>query len=166
MKNPSPLIALLFASAAVAQTPPAPPPPPARGPAFELALEAARTALDDCSARGHKAAVSVVDSAGVLKVLLAADGAHSRGVNSSTNKAVTALTFGQPTSALGEQIKTNKELADRVAANPGYNARAGGVLLKVGATTIGAIGVGGARGSEIDEACALAGIAKVAARLQ
>ncbi len=45
-------------------------------------------------------------------------------------------------------------------------ARAGGVLLTVAGTPIGAIGVGGARGSENDEACALAGVAKVAARLQ
>jgi uncharacterized protein GlcG (DUF336 family) len=170
MKRYSPLLSILLASAALAQTPPAAPPappaPPARGPGYDLALEAARAALDDCLARGHKASVSVVDSAGVLKVLLAADGAHARGVNSSNNKAVTALTFGQPTSALGEQIKTNKQLADQVAANASYNARAGGVLLKAGATTIGAIGVGGARGSEIDEACALTGVAKVAARLQ
>lgn len=167
MKTISTLFALLLAANALAQTPPAAAPvPPARGPAFDLALEAARATLDDCSARGHKVAVSVVDSAGVLKVLLAADGASARGVASSTNKAVTALTFKQPTSALGEHIKANKELADKVAANPSFNARAGGVLLSVGDTVIGAIGVGGARGSENDEACALAGVAKVAARLR
>ncbi|MFP5391249.1 MAG: GlcG/HbpS family heme-binding protein [Gammaproteobacteria bacterium] len=175
MKKLNALTALLLLSCsagALAQTPnaaaaaAAPPAPPARGPAYALALEAAQSAIEACHARDQKVAVSVVDSAGVLKVLLAADGASARGVASSTNKAVTALTFNQPTSALGEHIKADKALADKVAANPSFNARAGGVVLTVAGTPIGAIGVGGARGSENDEACALAGIAKVAARLQ
>jgi uncharacterized protein GlcG (DUF336 family) len=167
MKKLTLLASLLCSASTFAQTPAqAPAAPPARGPAFELALEAARAAVDSCSAKQHKVAVSVVDSAGVLKALLAADGASARGVASSTNKAVTALTFNQPTSALGEAIKTNKDLADKVAANASFNARAGGVVLSVSGTPIGAIGVGGAKGSENDEACALAGIAKVAARLQ
>jgi uncharacterized protein GlcG (DUF336 family) len=162
------LTALLIAAAApaMAQTPPAPPPPPARGPALELALEAARTALDTCTARQQKVSVSVVDSAGVLKALLASDGAHARGVASSTSKALTAITFKSATSKLGEQAKADKDLADKIAANPGFNARGGGVTIAVGDTIIGAIGVGGARGSDVDEACALAGIAKVQSRLQ
>ena len=162
------LTALLIAAAApaMAQTPPAPPPPPARGPALELALEAARTALDNCTARQQKVSVSVVDSAGVLKALLASDGAHARGVASSTSKALTAITFKSATSRLGEQAKADKDLADRLAANPAFNARGGGVTIAVGDTIIGAIGVGGARGSDVDEACALTGIAQVQSRLQ
>ena len=161
-------LSLSFA-ATLAQTPaaaPTQPPPPARGPALDLALEAARTAITTCTARQQKISVSVVDSAGVLKTLLATDGASARGVASSTSKAVTALTFGQPTSALAEQIKTDKTLADKITANTSLNARAGGVLLVVNGATIGAIGVGGARGSDVDEACALAGIAQVQSRLQ
>jgi uncharacterized protein GlcG (DUF336 family) len=40
------------------------------------------------------------------------------------------------------------------------------VLLKVGDDVIGAIGVGGAKGSEKDEACAVAGLKKIKARLK
>ena len=162
-------LSLLAMSSAIAQTPatpPAPPPPPARGPALDLALEAARTALDNCSARQHKVSVSVVDSAGVLKALLASDGAHARGVASSTNKAQTAVAFSSATGALGEKAKTDPALAARIAANPNFNARGGGVTLSANGVVIGAIGVGGARGSDIDEACALAGIAQVQSRLQ
>lgn len=166
MKQLAASLVMLASAAAMAQTPPAPPPPPARGPALELALEAARTALDSCSARQQKVSVSVVDSAGVLKALLATDGAHARGVASSTNKAVTALTFNSATAALGEKAKSDPALAARIAANPGFNARGGGVTITVGGTLIGAIGVGGARGSDIDEACALAGLAQVQSRLQ
>jgi uncharacterized protein GlcG (DUF336 family) len=98
--------------------------------------------------------------------LLATDGASPRGVASSTNKALTALNFKTATSQLSEQIKTDKTLADAIAANTSFNSRAGGVLIKVGDEIIGAIGVGGARGSEVDEACALAGLEKVQSRLK
>jgi uncharacterized protein GlcG (DUF336 family) len=164
MKQLAASLILLASTSAMAQT--APPPPPARGPALDLALEAARTALDNCSARQQKVSVSVVDSAGVLKALLATDGAHARGVASSTSKAVTALTFNSATAALGEKAKSDPALAARIAANPAFNARGGGVTITVGGALIGAIGVGGARGSDIDEACALAGLAQVQSRLQ
>lgn len=121
--------------------------------------------VEACKGIEQNVGVSVVDSAGVLKVLLAADGASPRGVQSSTNKAVTALTFSSSTGKLGEQAKSDKGLADKLAANPGFNARAGGVPIQVRGETIGAIGVGGARGSEKDEACAIAGIEKVQSRL-
>lgn len=140
--------------------------PPVRGPSLELALEAAQATLADCTARGHRVGVSVVDSAGVLKVALAADGASSRGVQSGNNKAVTALTFKLPSGQVGEQIKTDTDLAARVAANPSFNSRAGGVLLQVDGEVIGAMGVGGARGSENDEACALTGVKKIQDRLK
>ena len=142
------------------------PAPPARGPSLELALEAAQATLADCSAKGHRIGVSVVDSAGVLKVSLGADGVSSRGVQSGNNKAVTALTFKQTSGELGEKIKTDAELAAKVAANPAFNARAGGVLLQVNGEVIGAIGVGGARGSENDEACANTGVKKIQDRLK
>lgn len=160
-------LALSAAASAFAQTAAQnPPPPPARGPALDLALEAAQAAIDSCKARDQKAAVSVVDSAGVVRVLLATDGASPRGVSSSTSKAVTALTFKAPTSQLAETIKTDKELADKIAANTNYNARAGGVLLALNGEIIGAVGVGGTRGSNVDEECGLAGVQKIQSRLR
>ncbi len=138
--------------------------PAAKGPALELAIEAARVAIETCSAAGgQKIGASVVDSAGVLKVLLAADGTSPRGVTSSTAKAVTALTFKAPTSQLFEQVKTDKTLADKIAANTSYNARPGGVLLKVGDEIIGAVGVGGGK---TDADCAIAGVQKIQDRLK
>ncbi len=134
------------------------PVPAARGPALTVALEAARVSVDTCSAKGFSVGASVVDAAGVLKVVLAADGAAPRGVQSSTNKAVTAVTFKDSTSRLGERSKTDKPLADAIAANPSYNTRAGGILIVVNGEIIGAIGVGGGRPSETDESCALSGL--------
>jgi len=150
------------AQAAVTPNRPAPT-PPARGPELALAIEAARAALDSCIAQDQKGGVSVVDSAGGLRVLLAADGTSVRGVQSSTAKAQTAIAFKTATSDLFERVKTDKDLADKIAAEPKYNGRPGGILLKVNGEIIGAIGVGGAR---TDEACALAGLQKVQDRLK
>lgn len=155
-----------LAQAAEPQTPPANTAarvPAAKGPALALAYEAARVAIETCAADGGQTvAASVVDSAGVLKVLLVADGTSPRGVSSSTIKAQTALQYKKSTSALFEQAKTDHAFAEAIAANPAINGRPGGILIKVGDEIIGAIGVGGGR---TDEPCAVAGLQHIQARL-
>jgi len=42
----------------------------------------------------------------------------------------------------------------------------GAIRIKVGAEAVGAIGVGGAPGGELDEACAKAGLDKIGGRLK
>jgi uncharacterized protein GlcG (DUF336 family) len=133
----------------------------ARGPALKAALDAAHEAVETCERLSQKIAVTVIDSAGVTKVLVASDGTSARGVQSSTNKAVTALTFLAATSELGHRAESNAELAAKLTANPNFNTHAGGVLIRINDELIGAVGVGGARGSEIDEACALAALKKI-----
>ncbi len=171
MKKKSLALALIaFVAGAGAQSPAAsspqaPPAPPARGLPLDLALEAARAAIDTCKSLDQKVGVSVLDSAGELRLLLAADGAATRGVQNSALKAKAALAFNIPSGQLAERVKTDKEAADRLAANPTWLARAGAIPVSVGGTLIGAIGVGGARGSEKDEACAIAGLERVKSRL-
>ncbi len=135
--------------------------PPAPGPTLQVALDAAQAAIQACTGLSQKVGVTVLDSAGVPKVILATDGASARGVQSSTNKALTALAFNAATSELGEKSKADAGLAAKLAANPTYNTRAGGLVVLQGGVVIGAIGVGGAQGSEKDEACAKAGLAKL-----
>ena len=138
--------------------------PAAYGPSLELAIEAAQTALATCAkAGGQTIGASIVDSAGVLKVLLAADGTSPRGVSSSTAKALTALKFQTATKDLFERIPNDKVLADQIAADTALNARPGGALLKVGDRVVGAIGIGGGK---TDHECALAGIEKIQSRLK
>jgi uncharacterized protein GlcG (DUF336 family)/rhodanese-related sulfurtransferase len=143
----------------------APPSPAAAGPSLELATLAARTALEVCTGDGFNVAVSVVDSSGVLKALAAGDGVSARGVQSSTSKALTALTFADATSRLAQRIASHPALGKTIAANPNFNTRAGGVLLKVKDDIVGALGVGGARGSDNDETCALAGVQAIQEQL-
>jgi uncharacterized protein GlcG (DUF336 family) len=165
----------LVTNAIAAETPPVPqapaaprtpPPPPARGPALDAALEAAQIALATCTANGYKTGVVVVDSAGILKVVLAADGASQRAVDSATGKAFTVITYKTASSAVAKQAETDKELAARLASDPKQRARAGALPLLVAGELIGAIGVGGAPGGEKDEVCAQAGIDKVKDRLK
>ena len=158
-------LALSTGAHSQAPTAAAPPATPARGPSLGLALQAAHVAIETCAAKGFNVGVSVIDSGGVLKALLASDGTSPRSVQSSNNKATTALTFKEATSHLGELVKSDKALADQVAANTNFNVRAGGVLLRVNGDVVGAIGVGGARGSENDEACAVAAAQAIQAQL-
>jgi uncharacterized protein GlcG (DUF336 family) len=140
--------------------------PAARGPDMALALDAAQTAISTCATNGFKVAASIVDSAGVLKVLVAADGATKGAVESSTKKAVTANVMKAATSEIQEKMKTDQALAAKIAADTTLFARAGGLPLIVGADVIGAVGVGGAPGGEKDEACTAAGIDKIKARMK
>jgi hypothetical protein len=85
-----------------------PPPHPASGPALDLALEAAQAAIEASKAGDQKVAVSVIDSAGVLKAVLVSDGVGPRAVQNSNFKAQAALAFKEASGALAEQIKTDK----------------------------------------------------------
>jgi uncharacterized protein GlcG (DUF336 family) len=139
-----PVFLLLAAASSQAEAPP-----------LDRALTAARAALESCAAKEQQVAITIIDADGVTKLVLAADGATPRGVVSSGNKARTALAFAAPTSRLGEQVKSDAALAEKVAANAEFNVRAGGLLLvSAKGDQLGAVGVGGAHGSEKDEECA------------
>lgn len=147
-------------------------PPPARGPEMALALEAAQAAVAACAANGVKAAVSIVDSAGVLRQMLAADGAANNQIEISQRKAVTAIALKAATSEVAEKMEKDQALKAKIEADKTLFPRPGGLLLMVGNDVIGAIGVSGASGLNgvaggvRDEACAKAGLEKVRARLK
>ena len=131
---------------------------------MRLAVEAAEAAIAACEAQGYKMTATVVDRNGALKVVLVGDGAGRLGAEITRRKAYTAATLGV----------TSADFAKRVAPpgafNPGVfdpnlTTAQGGVPIKVGGDTIGAIGVGGAPAGEKDEACANAGISKISDRL-
>jgi len=143
-----------------------PPPPPARGPSLDLALEAAQTALQTCKANGYNVTALVVDSASVPKAELVGDGAFGMTPAIAMRKAHTAVVFKKPSGAVGEEAKTNKALADRIAADQSLITWAGALPLTVGGEVIGAIGVSGAPGGDKDEACAQAALAKIQDRLK
>jgi uncharacterized protein GlcG (DUF336 family) len=129
-----------------------------------LAVEAAQAAIASCKAQGYTVSVALVDRAGNLKLLLVGDGASALTRSLGRRKAYTAAIRRMPTGELAKQVATpgafNPTLYDRQLV-----AVQGGVPIKVGDETIGAIGVSGAPGGDKDEACANAGLAKIADRL-
>jgi uncharacterized protein GlcG (DUF336 family) len=129
-----------------------------------LAVEAAQAAIAACKTQGYAISVSIVDRAGNPKLLLVGDGASALSRRLGRRKAYTAAM---------RQVSTG-ELAKQVAAPGAFNpalydtqlvTATGGLPIKVGDETIGAIGVSGAPGGDKDEACANAGLAKISDRL-
>lgn len=155
----------LAADAPAPQGPPRAPPPAARGPELSLATEAAQAALAKCKADGLKVATLVADSAGDPKVVMVLDGTTGKIPAIIARKVAVALEFKMASSQVAALAKNDPAVAARVAANPGFMAVPGAVLLKVGDEIIGAIAVGGAK-SEQDEVCAIAGLDAVKARLK
>jgi len=121
-----------------------------------LALELARAALSDCEKRGYQVAVAVVDRFGVPQVMLRDRFAGAHTPPTAIGKAWTAVSFCTNTTEFTAAIKDGG-----VRNLPGVVVIGGGVLIETGGSIVGGIGVSGAPGGEMDEACARAGIAAI-----
>jgi len=135
-----------------------------------LASEAVTAAVAACAKQGYKVAAAVVDADGVEQAVLRGDGATMTALDASRDKAYTAFMLGAP---------RNENSSGAVASRIGANATAGGlaklphILLLQGALVIradgeaiAAIGVGGAPGGNLDEACAQAGVDAISGKLK
>lgn len=130
-----------------------------------LATDLAREAVAACAAQGYNVSAAVVDREGVLRALMRADMAGVHTPEAARRKAYTSASTRIPTTMMVENIQKNPASAQLVAID-GFLVVGGGVPVKVGNETIGAIGVGGAPGGQLDEACATAALAKVQDQLK
>lgn len=131
---------------------------------LHMALTIAETAVAECEKTGNSVSVAVVDRAGRLRVFLQGDKAAPHNIELAQRKAYTARTFGRTSADWAERTGPNSELAGQRQLEHVIPLR-GGVPIKVGDETIGAVGVSGSS-SNGDEACAMAGVAKVADQLK
>ncbi|WP_440867465.1 GlcG/HbpS family heme-binding protein [Symbiopectobacterium purcellii] len=106
----------------------------------------------------------IVDRAGVVKLAKRMDNAVPHTLEASRMKAFTALTTKAPTENVMKNAQANAE-AQNLRDIPGFLLLAGGVPVKVGDQTIGAIGIGGAPSGSIDQQCALDALEAVKAQL-
>jgi uncharacterized protein GlcG (DUF336 family) len=83
---------------------------------------------------------------------------------SSTGKAFKSASMGRPTAQLAKLIKDRPELAGLRDMDPRLVILGGGLPIKIGDELVGGIGVGGAPGGHLDEACAQAGLKKIGAQ--
>lgn len=131
---------------------------------MDLAKAIAEASVAECRSKGFHTSVVVVDRAGQALVMLRDEQAGPHTAELARRKAYTArifrittIEFGQRTAA-DPSLAPQRNLADVIALG-------GGVPIKVGNDTIGAIGSAGSS-NEMDDACAKAGVAKVAELLK
>ncbi len=128
-----------------------------------LAGKAVQAALDVCKKDGYRVSASVVDRAGVLRAMLRADGAGPHTVDSSRKKAYTAASLRRATTELAEMIAKQPALQALREMNENILMVGGGLPIEIAGEVIGAIGVGGAPGTHLDDACAEAGLDAIGA---
>ncbi|ASV55182.1 hypothetical protein D3C76_1208220 [compost metagenome] len=113
----------------------------------------ASAAIQACSAKNYQVSVTVVDRAGVVKAVQRTDNAGPHTVKASEMKAFTALSTKNASGKVMESAQSNAG-AQNMRDVPGFLLLAGGLPVKEGDEVIGAIGIGGAPGGQLDEACA------------
>lgn len=130
-----------------------------------LAGQIAAEAVNACAANGYAVTATVVDRAGTVRAVMRADNAGPHTLGASERKAWTSASARNTTQAMMEGAQKNPAAANLVYL-PGFLLLGGGVPVKVGNDTIGAVGVGGAPGGHLDEQCAMAALEKVKGQLQ
>jgi uncharacterized protein GlcG (DUF336 family) len=151
--------AALMSSAAPAQT------LPTRRLPTALAVEAASETVAACASQGYHETAQVVDADGVVIATIRSDVAGAHTLDSAFYKAYTAASFKSDTLALAERAKGEDSIAP-LSRLPHVMFFGGGVPIKLGDETIGAIGASGAPLGKLDDGCARAGLDKIKDRLQ
>lgn len=126
-----------------------------------LATKAAQTALAHCTKDGYRVTVTVVDRAGIVRAMLREDGAGPHTIDSSRKKAYTSVSMRRPTSTFAELIEKMPQLQGLRDMNENILILGGGLPIVFDGDIVGGIGVGGAPGAHLDEACARAGLKSI-----
>jgi uncharacterized protein GlcG (DUF336 family) len=130
---------------------------------MDVAEMIAQGAMAKCRAEGYKVTVLVVDSLNSPKTLIRDDGATAATTEVAKMKATATMLYnrpsGPPTPPPPGQAAPPLPIAGTINAQ-------GGLPIKVGESTIGAVAVSGAPGGDKDAACASAGLAKAADKLR
>jgi uncharacterized protein GlcG (DUF336 family) len=130
-----------------------------------LAVEAATEAMAACAKDGYHETVQIVDADGVVIATMREDTAGAHTLDSAYYKAYTAASFKRDTLQLADRAKGENSI-EPLERLPHVMFFGGGVPVKLGDETIGAIGASGAPGGKLDDACARAGLDKIKDRLK
>jgi len=129
-----------------------------------IAATIATTAMETCKAQGYAVSVHIIGDMGEVLVALRGDNTGPHTMENSMRKALTSRGTRLPSGQFAENVSKTPNAG---ALRLGNMIPARGALpIKVGEEVIGAVGVAGAPGGEKDEACAKAGIDKVADQLK
>ena len=129
---------------------------------FETANQLAMVAAQACRQQGYQVSASVVDRNGNILAMVRDPLAGAHTLEVSRQKAYTAATFQTAT--------TEMKNFDELRFAPEVLLVGGGVPIKVGGHFYGAVGISGAPAKkftgDVDEECALAGIAAISDALE
>ncbi len=126
----------------------------------EAAMKAATAALEKCRADGYQVAVAVVDRMGNMQVMVRDRFAGAHTPDTARRKAWTATSFRTNTTDLLDMTAPGQPQSG-VRQITGALMLGGGVMIEAAGSMVGAIGVSGAPGGELDDICAEAGIAAI-----
>jgi uncharacterized protein GlcG (DUF336 family) len=130
---------------------------------LDAAQAIAQEALAKCRADGYKVTVLVVDGLNAPKAMVRDDGATASTTEVAKMKATATMLYNRPS---GPAQPPAPGTAAPPATIPGTINAQGGVPIKVGNVTIGAVAVSGAPGGDKDAACANAALTKLADKLK
>jgi len=130
---------------------------------LDVAQAIAQEAMAKCHADGYNVTVLVVDALNAPKALLRADGATASTTEVAKMKATATMLYNRPS---GPAQPLPPGTAAPPATIPGTINAQGGVPIKVGGVTIGAVAVSGAPGGDKDAACANTALEKLADKLR
>lgn len=131
---------------------------------LEMAKKAAMSALRQCGRDGYAVSVAVVDRSGVLVAQVRNPAAGPHTIGSSFGKAFTSASMGQATAALANAIAANPALEGLRDMDDRMVILGGGLPIVIDGQRVGGIGVGGAPGGHLDEACAMYGLQRIGAQ--
>jgi len=121
-------------------------------------------AVKKCEKDGNGLTIAVVDRQGQLRAMLVADTAAPHHVELAQRKAYTALTARRSSADWAKATEPGAQIAGQRSMAK-VIPLAGGIPIKVGDETIGAVGVSGSS-TDPDEVCAKAGLAGVEDQLK
>jgi len=124
-----------------------------------LSLDMARTiagaAIEACRKDGYQVSVVVTDRSGEPLVVMR-DVYSNRHFTQLAHGKTNAVIMANTTSA--ELRKNRADMLNELNLLDGVMVLAGGVPVQVAGSLVGAVGVSGAPGGDLDEACAQAGV--------
>ncbi len=128
------------------------------------AVMIAQTAVQTCKAEGYNVSAHVLGRSGEVLVAMRGDDTGPHTLENSMKKAWTARAQRAPSVNFANAVKANPTIGAIHLTN--MVPAQGGLPIMVGDDVIGAVGVSGAPGGDKDEACAKAGLDKVAVELR
>jgi len=120
----------------------------------EIALQAAQAALEHCRAEGYQVGVTVVDRFGQPQVFLRDRYAGAHVQDTSYRKAWTAVSFRTNTSELHAETTPDTESYGIRFLDQALPLGGGLMIIEGDGSIVGGIGVSGAPGPSLDDACA------------